>query len=240
MNDLYKNKKGFTLIELILVIGIMAILATFSVNSYIQYRKSILLDLNVDNIISQFLKAHSSTFYGRFDGDRAYDIRDALNDNDNDDKILISQNRDSSLCHGIYFKKNNEEDYFNMYEFKSEFSNKKKWKSVVGGEGDWYYESCVNPEFDSNNSDFRPLDLDDSIVVKEMRIGSSTDVFSGDSFYFMAEPPNANWIVSDNVSNGVSNNISLLIGYKNDPLERYEKTINLNFKENIFESEFNE
>ncbi|MDD7570949.1 MAG: prepilin-type N-terminal cleavage/methylation domain-containing protein, partial [Faecalibacterium sp.] len=40
MNKLFKNKKGFTLVELIVVIAIMAILAGMTVPSVLNYIKS--------------------------------------------------------------------------------------------------------------------------------------------------------------------------------------------------------
>ncbi|MBP9771235.1 prepilin-type N-terminal cleavage/methylation domain-containing protein, partial [Candidatus Gracilibacteria bacterium] len=39
-----KSQKGFTLVEILVVMGIIAMLSTLAVNGYLTYRRSALLD----------------------------------------------------------------------------------------------------------------------------------------------------------------------------------------------------
>lgn len=59
-----KIKKGFTLIELLIVLGIVAMLATMSVSGYSAYRKSVLLDLYAENIVSSFYEFQDKAILG--------------------------------------------------------------------------------------------------------------------------------------------------------------------------------
>lgn len=48
----YQISQGFTLIELVVVMGVIALIAVFSLSSYFSYRKSIALSLAVDSLQS--------------------------------------------------------------------------------------------------------------------------------------------------------------------------------------------
>lgn len=58
------KKKGFTLIELLVVMAITIVLSSLAVNGYLQYRKSALIALSADNIVSQISALRGETIHG--------------------------------------------------------------------------------------------------------------------------------------------------------------------------------
>jgi prepilin-type N-terminal cleavage/methylation domain-containing protein len=77
MKNLLSKKKGFTLIELLVVIGIIMLLSFMAINGYMDYRKTTLLSLAGDNILSQINEQKTRTVYG--------------------------ETEDSAKCYGVYF-----------------------------------------------------------------------------------------------------------------------------------------
>lgn len=117
----YKNR-GFTLVEILIVMAIVAMLSTLAVNGYMTYRKNTLLDLSADNLISQIMEMKSKTVYG------------------------IGGSDDSSKCYGVYFGKGG--DGFIVKGFEQDFNNKKVWDKV---RQKWHYQGCVEFQPDAAN-----------------------------------------------------------------------------------------
>ncbi len=63
------KKQGFTLVEMIVVMGIIALLSMMSVAGYMSYRKSALADLAADDFKSQVDELRTKVLYGRFGED---------------------------------------------------------------------------------------------------------------------------------------------------------------------------
>ena len=80
MRNLLSKKKGFTLIELLIVLAIVMLLSFMAINGYMDYRKSALLKLSGDNIISQINEQKTRTIYG--------------------------ETKDTAKCYGILFESN--------------------------------------------------------------------------------------------------------------------------------------
>lgn len=95
-----KRNGGFTLVEILIVMAIVAMLSTLAVNGYLTYRKNTLLDLSADNLVSQILEMRSRTIYGT----------------------------GGSKCYGVYFGKG--KDGFVAKGFEQNFNNKKVWDKV--------------------------------------------------------------------------------------------------------------
>lgn len=57
----FSNKKGFTLIELLIVIAIMGILATVSLSSYTQTRRTAEVNIQTDTIVSNLREARGKS-----------------------------------------------------------------------------------------------------------------------------------------------------------------------------------
>ena len=98
MKNLFAKKKGFTLIEILVVIAIIMLLSFMAINGYMDYRKSSLLNLAGDNLISQINQQKTRTVYGK---------TDAI--------------EDSAKCYGVYFKD------AGIYTFSQYFNSLKKF-----------------------------------------------------------------------------------------------------------------
>ncbi|MFA5820619.1 MAG: prepilin-type N-terminal cleavage/methylation domain-containing protein [Candidatus Gracilibacteria bacterium] len=60
------KKQGFTLVEMIVVMGIIALLSVMSVAGYMSYRKSALVHLAGDDFKSQVDELRTQVLYGKF------------------------------------------------------------------------------------------------------------------------------------------------------------------------------
>jgi len=77
-------RKGFTLIELVMVMTIVAVLSLSSIAAYTSYRKSSLVDLAADNVVSTLYKMR--------------------------DEVALGKLRDGEdVCFGLYFEENVDE-----------------------------------------------------------------------------------------------------------------------------------
>lgn len=192
------DKKGFTLIEIIIVMGIMAMLSTLAINGYIQYRKETLLDLAADNIYSQFNEMKADSVYGQVEAGRFEEIKGALAAGA--EEIAASDN--SSQCYGIYFEKV-ADGYLAKY-FSQDFVGGKVWSQGV-----WRYQGCDDP----NPAEMTPLSID-----QQVNIESIDDVDSDVFVRFI--PPNGEIELSENLDK-----LLLHLGYKNDDNLRYKREL---------------
>ncbi len=136
----FGKKKGFTLIEILLVIALVAILSTLAVSGYLQYRKAALLSLSVDSMVSQINEFKSKAVYGTFE-----------------DEI--------PKCFGFYFDETIEGSV-TFKAFSQIFDTRKVWNGDNFIDGGFVAAKCG--EFNRSLSDsFEDLDsqLDPSIKM---------------------------------------------------------------------------
>jgi prepilin-type N-terminal cleavage/methylation domain-containing protein len=101
-----KNRFGFTLIEVMIVVFIIALLSTAAVGGYTRYRKISLLEIAADNIVSTIYQARDSAKMGKTSGE------------------------DSAVCYGVKFKVNGGPF---VSKISAGFDAVKKWDKVAGG-----------------------------------------------------------------------------------------------------------
>ncbi len=135
-------RKGFTLVELMIVMAIVAMLSTLSVNGYLQYRKSTVLALSIDDFLSQVAQLRAETIYGDVDGNRLKEIMESRAEGA--EEIALGEGQ--VLCKGLYFS----DGVFRSFE--QSFSNEYFWDG-----SEWVYEGCDGEMI------FRDLELDDQI-----------------------------------------------------------------------------
>lgn len=139
-------KRGFTLVELIIVMAIVALLSTISLNGYLQYRKAAVLNLSADNFLAQIAQMRAETIYGDVSGERFKDILAKINEGNSE----IEGKKIDPICKGIFFEVVDEN--YQARIFSQNFSSNYVWD----GE-EWLYEGC------NGGMDFSDLDLDQAI-----------------------------------------------------------------------------
>lgn len=161
------GKKGFTMIEILIVLGIIAALSALAVSGYSQYRRSALIDLSVDSFVSQVGELRSRTVYGEV-GDAKYDEIVSRLEGEEVDAVLD----DGLRCYGFHF----EED--KVQGFSLDFIGKRRWDE---GMRQWVFSGC--DEF-KNREEMRFV-MEDDVVI---------DVAEG--FVGRFVPPEGNFEVS--------------------------------------------
>ncbi len=99
MKNLFAKKKGFTLIELLVVIAIVMLLSFMAINGYMDYKKSSLLRLSGDDLISQINEQKTRTVYGETD--------------------------DTAKCYGISFADAEFSVFYQDFDTEKEFKEEK-------------------------------------------------------------------------------------------------------------------
>lgn len=145
--------RGFTLVELLVVITIVAILSVLAVNGYMTYRRTALLSLATDDVISQIELARQKTVFGigfEEEEDAGAGARLVGGDGTGDS---VDSGTASARCYGISFQK--EGDVFAAKTFWQMFNGKKVWK----GAG-FVYEGCTGVQ-----QDLTPMVLDGAVKI---------------------------------------------------------------------------
>lgn len=114
MKLVFNNKKGFTLVELLIVISIIGILSVLAIGAYTEYRKLALLDLNADGIVSQFYQLRDNAIHG------------------------VGSVDDSAKCYGMRFVKGSD-NYYAADLIAQDFTGQKSWNETTG---QWDYQGC--------------------------------------------------------------------------------------------------
>ncbi len=206
MYKICAKKKGFTLIELLVVISIIGVLSIFAVGGYIQYRKSAVLNLAEENIVSVVSQAKSWTVYGK----GIWDEED--------------KQQAKSKCFGLKFEKGDEDDKYVLSMVEYDFDDQKR---LVADR--WIYTGC-----ESAVADERFILLDRSVSITELSFVEEEGVDSNDieSFVFRFVPPEGilqvlqegkSW--EDEAENKV---LQVKLNYLNSDVDYRELKIDLN------------
>lgn len=138
-----KNKKqlrclGFTLVEILVVMGIIAMLSTLAVNGYLSYRRSALLDLGADNLVSEINAMKAKATYGSGTDAKYLEIKKALESKEKvkaDSSVEAKPNPNPSKCFGVVFE--GKEKAFTVSSFSVDFFKTRIWKDSI-----WQYKGC--------------------------------------------------------------------------------------------------
>ena len=165
-----KLQKGFTLVEILVVMAIIAMLSTLAVNGYLSYRRSALLDLSADNLVSQINAMKAKATYGTSTDAKYQEIKKQL---DSKTRATVDSNATRAVenlpkCYGISFEKSVTGDTFNVNSFAVDFVNTKVWNTANQS---WGYQGCN----DSSNKDSKlSLDLDSQMKILSIAVDGNS------------------------------------------------------------------
>lgn len=106
-------RKGFTLVEMLIVISIVGILATVAIGEYSRFRKTSVLDLTTDGVVSALNEARDQSKWGKVGGGEGADVS-------------------SAKCYGLEFSTDK-----GITRLTADFDVGKKWDG-----GKWVYNGC--------------------------------------------------------------------------------------------------
>lgn len=198
-------KKGFTFIEILIVMTIIAILTVLSVAGYTAFRKAALIDLGADSLIAQISDMKDKAIHGTKFG------------------VEEGGSTDFLKCYGFSVVKNN--DVYEMTAAIYKFTGKKVWSDL---EGKWIYQGC------GEKLDDGILEMDKMIKVEAVNFiqkGSSTSE-DLDNFVFRFVPPNGDLEISKN-NNPFGNEkglIEMKIRYGSGDDDRYARFVEINLE----------
>lgn len=129
-----EEQKGFTLVEILVVMGIIAMLSTLAVNGYLSYRRSALLDLGADNLISEINAMKAKATYGSSTDAKYLEIKKEL---ESKEKLKedSAKKADPAQCYGVVFE--GKAKAFTVSSFSVNFVHTKIWKNGI-----WQYQGC--------------------------------------------------------------------------------------------------
>lgn len=178
-----------------MVVALVMILSTMAVSGYVTYRRSVVVDLSADNLVSQIDELRARTVYGKLGNEREQDILAALAEGEE----FLGDRDVSALCYGVLFDK--QEGEFVVKGFSQPFSSRKVWRNELGGFG---FVGCGDaPEVEEGYD----LELDEGVII------TGEDV---DDFFLRFVPPNGM------MENDLRDEVQLQIEYRgvNDGLSR--------------------
>lgn len=160
------NSRGFTLLEIILVLGILGIISLLAINSYGIYRKNIILDLGTDDFISQLESAKFQSRLGKTDSVRYLELVGELSGFE----PRSGDTFPDSFCYGILLEKDG--DNFLAQTFQQKFINKKSWNSNLES---FEFLGCNGDYLSLTSQDFilEPLTLEEGLAIKEISESTS-------------------------------------------------------------------
>lgn len=135
-----KNKKqlrclGFTLVEILVVMGIIAMLSTLAVNGYLSYRRSALLDLGADNLVSEINAMKAKATYGSSTDAKYLEIKEQLTLKAGEKKVKTEAKANPAKCFGVVFE--GKTGGFTVSSFSVDFLKTKTWLNNI-----WQYKGC--------------------------------------------------------------------------------------------------
>ncbi len=189
-------RKGFTLIEMLIVMAIIGALSTLAIGGYMDFRRSSLLDLSADNLISQLENLKSRAKYGEVGSVKFDEISERIAGND------VKSVNESLKCFGFYFKSGENGEY-EIKAYTLPFLNLKTY-DVISKK--FKYSGC--DEF-SKRSEF------DLNLEKGISVGADNVELSNLILRFV--PPSGDVEVSiDSGLKYAENDLSFLLKYGED------------------------
>ncbi len=169
---------GFTLIEILIVLFIVAMLSTLAINGYTQYRRIALLDFSVDSFISQFYELRDNTVHGDYGGSDFERISEAIDDPEGEYDPEVG-NGGEAKCYGLYFVNDGEVNSIKKLELP--YSDKKEFDFATST---WFSAGC---DYEGMTfGEFSDVNLDKQVLI----LGIYVDGIESVNFAVSFIPPN--------------------------------------------------
>lgn len=243
MKNFFKNIKkkkkqqsclGFTLVEILVVMAIIVMMSTLAVSGYMSYRRTALLDLGADNLISQIGAMKAKATYGSTSDAKFKEISEKLKSDYVAAPGGTVAEKDLAKCHGVAFEKSVTGETFDVKNFKVDFNNKKVWKNTA-----WEYQGCG--DYDATTK-ATALELDSQLKISGISCkntdGSGCTI--GEKFVLRYLPPNGKLEVVDVGSSGKPviltdlESIKFKVSYGVSDDENYQREIELDLSNSKF------
>ena len=225
-------RAGFTLVEILVVMGIIAMMSTLAVNGYMSYRRTALLDLGADNLVSQIGAMKAKATYGSNGTAKFDEVKCKLSQaNGSPDCIAPSENEPK--CYGVVFEKS--DNAFVVKSFNVNFGDKKVWNL---GKGAWEYDGCG--KYDAAKATALELDSQLKIFSINGEKKESGQYSAVGPLLFRYLPPNGKLEVVDVDSSGKPviltdlESIKFKVSYGVSDDENYQREIKLDFSNGKF------
>ncbi|MFA7685397.1 MAG: prepilin-type N-terminal cleavage/methylation domain-containing protein [Candidatus Gracilibacteria bacterium] len=207
-------KKGFTLVELLIVMGIIAILVVLSVSGYTSFRKMALIDLSADALVAQINEMKDKSIHGTDILKEAAAPVEGVT-SDEDEEFL--------KCYGLRLKKENPDSGYVMTAAVYKFTDAKVWDVPARK---WVYQGCGDASEDV--LDDAIFEMDSMVNVEKITemTGEVLADFSGDEFTFRFVPPTGSLeVLKDGEFQSGENSIQIKIRYGMGEDDRYSRNV---------------
>ena len=202
---------GFTLVEMLIVLFIIAVLSTLAINGYTEYRRTALLDFAADSFTAQFYELRDNTVHGDF-GSLAFDeISEAIEAEE--DYVATEEN--IANCYGYYLSVGSE---YSVQKFEISYSNKLEFDPVTDT---WSREGCEYDEL-TDPTVFSSLGLDDEVSI--LGIYDEDDFELNENIAITFIPPNGE-IYIDTLSGNVPLEVRIEMKYGESEEDKYKRNI---------------
>ena len=229
--EFLRKKKGFTLIEILIVIAIIGMLSTLAVSGYIQYRKTMVLNLSADNFVSLINQSKSRTQNGDNNSQRFDFLKSELEGDGVVSDENVTKAEGNSKCYGFYFTKN-KDNYYDLSSFEQDFKGQKTWIN-----NNWSYVGCE--DLDVNEVVFDPVVFDEDVNISSLFSNNGEPI---ESLFLRFSPPTASLDVklgarpfTNDFTN--FNAIKMSLTYLSDL--KYQQVLNFDFKTKNASKEIN-
>jgi prepilin-type N-terminal cleavage/methylation domain-containing protein len=213
-----KDEKGFTLVEILIVIMIIGMLSVMAIGGYTSYRRVALVNLNADNLVAQILEARGKASRGDFKSARAGEIRDGLT---NGVTTFAPSETPDAQCFG--FELNQIDGEFVAKNLSWDFDNVKEWM-----QGRWQEKGC---DGEASDGVFQ-VEVDDMIHIEEVKYTTSSSEFDvSSSATLKFAPPNGDLeFLADGNNHNEAETLNILVKYGTSEEPRYKRKIIVDLK----------
>ncbi|MFH1533887.1 MAG: prepilin-type N-terminal cleavage/methylation domain-containing protein [Nitrospirota bacterium] len=205
--------KGFTLVEMMVVLFIIAVLSTLAINGYTEYRRTALLDFAADSFTAQFYELRDNTIHGDFGGMAYEEISEAIAA----DEEYIGTEENIANCFGYYLSGDGSE--YSIQKFEISYSNKLEFDSVTET---WSREGCEYEELANDPTAFSDLGLDKEVNI--LGIYDENEINLNENIAITFIPPNGE-IYIDSMSGNAPLEVRIEMKYGESEEDRYKRNI---------------